>query len=67
MLAFDGLASTFWLSTPVVEVADATSNKCGTPRAISSKATAMMDAVQSKALLTEAKHEIVAARSALQT
>ena len=65
------------LSTAVVEVADATSTKCGSAslksviqarraRAISSKATAMMDAEQSKVLLAEARHEIVAARSALQ-
>ena len=65
------------LSTAVVEVAHATSNKCGSAflksfiqarraKTISSKATAMMDAEQSKVLLAEEKHEIVAARSALQ-
>ena len=63
------------LSTAVVGVSEATSKMCGTAslksvmharRAISSKLTAMMDAQQSKALLAEAKHEIVAARSALQ-
>ena len=63
------------LSTAGVEVADATSNKCGSAylksviqarraRAISSKATTMMDAEQSQALLAEARH--VATRSAWQ-